>query len=577
MRIRGGPRPPIALGASAGLGSLVTFIGACAPASDPVRAQPPVGYFHVLHADPLQRRESLTCETAGMRACGRPDGASFLERNVNLAWAVETLAGSGFRLHLEMGADSALAWSEDAEMLDALAGSAPGGLEALSASNTEIRLQLTDALSRGDSLGSHNHAQARDAIGVWGHLVPEGPGPDPCEASRSHPVTDLEASALESLILDQALALDALIAKIGVEGATVDTLSGFAPRRLGNKARAIEDPDALDPLVGSLVPSTWKPVSPGPAFSECLDRIVNHVPFGPYRMDHDVALAAGEGPFVLPEIPVLGRLDEHFDHPLDSSLPAVQRQILVLLLNWRYDALVDAPPRPWLVSTGNHTFDLYPGEPGTKDPHGREAASDAGSAFRGDLLGLLDWLASLATSTSWHGVRAPEGVLATASPRALAAAYDAEEPFPAFSYVLSSDDGTAEPISTWDASLYPYLALPGERLARTHLACVGHLGEATVYGFLRCPDAWTWGRAAPGGFSCLQGATPEWVYLLLADEDACLPLPPGGPFLRSAAVDAVNLGPAATCSGGLDLPRQGLLVEAVGGGPLAAGGCPYQP
>lgn len=520
--------------------------------------------YAYFHADPMVRKGEVTCADPRLRSCGWPDGDAFLERTQVLHWLAWDLFPAGSRAHLELGPDEALAWSGDPSFLASFQAEASSG--DLEAAASQVREDLRRWLDEGHSLGLHTHGQMPDGQGAWGSADPEPGGPDACEATASQPVNDLEPGLLEEVVWETAAAGDSLLQALGRDVA-FSTFTGAIPRSLEHKRLTVTGPDALDPDTSRSFPASFLPVSAGPADSECFTQVADHPPFTVFPQDDHLALASGEGPPVIPGVASLGRMDERFGAYADSTPPAALRRLLQLLLNWRYDALQGRPTRPWIFTWGNHLFDLYEGTPGSHDPLARDTLPEVGNAFRADAEELLSAVVGLAGQTSWHGVQAPDGVLRWVGPEELAAAPPDLEPF---SYV--SPEG--EPLPDLDLSAYPYLPLPARLLARTHLACTGWLGDAEVFVFQRCEAGWDWGMSETGGYACLDGASPTWTYLAVADSDDCVPAPISPSPLLSAAIDEPDLGPASGCPGGLDVPVQGLLFEAQDGGAVQVPGCP---
>ena len=134
--------------------------------------------------------------------------------------------------------------------------------------------------------------------------------------------------------------------------------------------------------------------------------------------------------------------------------------------------------------------------------------------------------------------------------------------------------GTPRALTEWDIEAYPYLPLVGLRLQDSHFLCTGALGQATVYGFMRCEGGWQWGADEAGGASCLEDVSAQWVYLLLADTAVSVPRPPTDVALWGSPVEGVELEALSTTGGEIQVPLSGLLLEAAGGGPITTSGCP---
>jgi len=141
---------------------------------------------------------------------------------------------------------------------------------------------------------------------------------------------------------------------------------------------------------------------------------------------------------------------------------------------------------------------------------------------------------------------------------------------PTFDYVTA--DGA--PLDTFDDDAYPYLPLVAHQLAQAHQTCTGTLGDATIYGFLRCEAGWDWAVTDVGGYACLDLTPPDWTYLALADTATCIPNPSPDGALVGAPVDGASLGPLASCPDGVQVPIQGLLLERTDHRSFNNAGCP---
>lgn len=258
---------------------------------------------------------------------------------------------------------------------------------------------------------------------------------------------------------------------------------------------------------------------------------------------------AGGGPLIAPGHRVVGSMAPHLGVDQDGSLPAAERRLFQLMLNWRYAALKNGPERPWVFTFHAHLFDLHSGDPDPDSADARDRNAVVGQSFRGDVEALSKIVDGWTVRPNWAGVDSTgDGVAEWVRVDEMSAEGSA------FSY------GDAdEPQPSLDAENNPYLHLVSTVLANGHKVCETAIDGGTVYGFERCDAGWSWGAPARG-YGCSDGNSPTWVGVIIPNLPGCVDVDPSG--LRVAPVDGDTLGPPSTCAGGLRVPEVGLVVEA---------------
>ena len=534
-------------------------LAACQAPADLPGGQPAVQAWLVIHTDPLPRTGEA-CADPGLSACGGLYAPAWAERTENLAWLAETWAGTGRTVDLELGPEAALGWAEDPDVVAALAsrfaqeGEAdPEGrvVEVAAAGRAAIASLVADG---GATLGVHVHDVLPDTLpGVWGAVGINAANGESvtgaCEAWAGAPLEEPRAELVEGVVAYGVRGGAAIAEPLGE---TLRTFTGHLPRTMAGKIALTEDPEQLDTAAESGFSDLFQPTGLGSAYSECLTQAVDHPPLEAWPADDLQALGAGDGPLVAPANRVVGSLAEHLGEASDGSLPAAGRRLVQLLLNWRYQALIGAAARPWTYTFHAHLFDLYPGAPNPRLAIERDLRPKEGQRYRDDMSALAGVLDGLAASEAWGGVTARDGaVVRWTRPEALSGEGSQ------FSYA-SAD---AAPPEAMDTALYPYLPLVAEGLAQAHLTCAGALDGVQIYGFLQCDAAWAWGGDAPG-YHCADASAPAWVYALVPEAAACLPLEGAA---RAAAIDDVGWGAPPRCQAGLDVPQVGLLLRPAQG------------
>ena len=541
---------------------------ACAPAPGVLGTQPPIQTFLVVHVDPLPRISSgEPCADPGLSACGRLSASAWRDRTDNLSWLAETWLLAGRTMDLELGPEASLGWAEDPEVAGALAADlASGGesdaAEVVAAVAAQGREAIAGLVEGGAAtLGVHVHAALPDAAeGRWGEVdTTSFGGPHPCAAWAGDPLQEAPAARVGAVVGLGARAADGIAAPLG---ASLDSFTGHLPRSMAGKIAVVEDPAALDTESELQFPDLFSPYALGSAYAECLTQAVDQPPMEAWPADAERALGAGDGPLVVPGARVIGSMAEHLGAPSDASLDAAARRLLVALLEWRFAGLSGAGPRPWVHTFHAHLFDLYAGSPNPLVEGARDVAPVSGSPFRGEVETFAGLLDAFAGQGAWQGVASDSGgVVRWGLPR------DLDGEGAAFSYGAPDQ----APPETYESDQYPYLNLVAERLADTHLVCVGARDGVEIYGLLRCSEGWGWG-AGEGGYGCAGGGAPVWVYALVPDGDACLAVPDAA--LSAGAVDDAALEGARWCArGGLSVPVQGLIVEPVDGGAWLVDDC----
>ena len=544
----------------------------CVKPSEPRGSQPAVRVWAVVHVDPLAREGGDDCVREELFECGRPVAASWEQRTLNLVWLIETWQGAGRTVDVQMGPEMGLALAEDDELMTALVddfssqGDAEGvvlGAVEADARARERAAAGRDALSAGlgtgtVNLGSHVHTVLPDGDGVWGTAPKRSDGASPCEAWAGDPMDEAAAHLVEEVVAYGAEGSVALAAYLDSD---VSTFTGHLPRTIEGKIAVVDDPDSLDPDASASFPAAFAPRDLGSAYSECLLQSVDHPPFEAWSADDQEALALGDGPLVIPGERVVGSMADHLDAPSDGSWGAAARRILQLMLNWRWAGLQGDPGRAWVYTFHTHLFQLYPGQPDTRDPEARDLYTRDGVPLRGDTDGVAAFLDGFAERSAWQGVSTEgEGVVEWVLPTDVDEGSD-------FAYAAG---GSAPPTSL-EPDHYPYLPLVAERLAQSHLTCAGEVDGTEVFGLLRCDAGWAWGGQSQLGYHCADAAPPDWVYVLVPDGPACVPLEDGG--VQVGALDDSDLGGASWCDDGLEVPDGGLIVEPADGAPRWVSAC----
>lgn len=542
------------------------LILACMAGPPPISGtQPAFQVFLVVHVDPLPR-EPDTCTDPALAACGALIGSSWQARTENLAWLTDRWIAEGRTMDLELGPESSLGWAGDTTVGAALEASlAADGVADPGAAVAETAALAQgvfgDLLSSGaGSLGVHVHTVLPDSgAGLWGDARIGTPGEQDegeggavgaCEAWQGAPLEEAPDRLVEQVVAYGARAAAALGDPLDAD---LLSFTGHFPRTMAGKIAVVEDPERLDPSSEAAFPERFSPLGLGSAYNECLTQAVDHPPFEAWPADEAQALLAGEGPAVTPGVRVVGSMAPHLGEPADGSLEAVSRQWLQALLNWRAAALAGAPARPWTFTFHTHDFDLYEGSPNPNVSADRSLQPKAGERYRQDLEGMASLLDRFAAQDQWQGVSAADGAVAR-----WALPADLDDEGSEFSYGLAD----AAPPDGLDPALYPYLPLVAERLANTHLACVGSVDEVEIYGLLRCEGGWAWGEGS-AGYHCADAAAPAWVYALVPASSSCVSAPEGAAV--GGAVDDDALGPVERCADGIAVPAQGLLLEPAGG------------
>jgi hypothetical protein len=519
------------------MGWWFSFLIACTNPKGSLSSQSPIQAQLVVHADPMVRGETIACESPGLVRCGSLQAEPWVRRTNNLVWLEERWVERGRTVDLQMGPDVALAWAEDPLVADQLISDI--GVDVVSETAARGRGALDSLLSAGlATLGLHGHTQIQDASGRWGDidLAPAG---DPCGEMS-------EVDGAERVLFEHAQGVAGLADELGTD---ILSISSHIPRSMVGKVASVEFPDELDGSVRRDFPERYKPVSLGGGLSECFQHAADHSAFEVYGASMDAPLMAGGGPMVVPGHRVVGSMAPHLGVPQDGSLPAAERRLFQLMLNWRYAALQDGPERPWVFTFHAHLFDIQDGDPDPSEASDRQRNAVQGQSFRNEidaLAGVIDQFARLST---WEGVQSTgEGVMEWVRVDQL------HEQGSAFSY---GDESEPQPELTEDNN--PYLHLVSTHLENTHKVCDVSIGGTTVVGFERCDAGWSWG-APSRGFGCSDGSVPTWVGVALNVGTSCTSIDPVG--LRVAPVDGDEFEDPVACGGGLWVPNVGLLLEA---------------
>jgi hypothetical protein len=525
--------------------------------------QPAVQAYLVVHVEPLARESDESCEDPELSECGLPVAYSWERRTENLSWLLQTWSDAGRSMDLQIGPEAALSWMGDPALEEALIASFGNdgdrnGLlldegeaaERVSALRLTAQGALESAVSaQSAELGVHIHTVLQDGTGQWG-TAPKGRQADtvgPCESWSGEPLAEGESS-----IVERVLAYGVESAAPIAELASTELLSftGHLPRTMAGKIAVVEDPDSLDPDNDVEFSSLFKPVNLGSAYSECLHRVSDHPPLEPWPADESSSLARGDGPVVVPGERVIGAMTEHLDARADTAASAAARRLIQLLLNWRYEGLKGDTDRPWVFTFHTHLYQLNPGVPGALDGTAREATTREGGMLRGDLEALAGLLDQGREWREFGGVEGSGGSV-----------IDWIQPSELVHEDSGFDFGSAgmAPVQTLESSSFPYLPLVAERLENSHLVCQGVLDGVELYGFSRCNGGWAWASPGPG-YSCMDGGSPEGVYVLLPSQPACLSVESAA--LQAGPLDAQQLGAPTWCGGSsIEVPLEGLIVE----------------
>ena len=548
------------------------FFGVVSGCAEPAElgVQPSIQASLVIHVEPLPRQAGDGCVDDGLAECGIPIADTWQMRTDNLSWLVAEWTQKNRAIDLQLGPEMAWSWVGEPGISGQLAEEL--GAQQVAASSGEAVDAIEALLASGKGqLGVHTHAVLPDEdreLGIWGELAQTGAGEQsPCEAWSGDALTDPSDDSVERVVFEGALAAAALVEETG---GTLLSFTGHLPRTMAGKVQVVEDPEALDGETTSGFPTVFAPVDLGSAYSECMMWWADHPPFEPFAAGDESALVAGDGPMVIPGDRSAGSMGVHLGAETDSTAPAMKRRIMQLLLNWRVAALRGDDQRPWVHTFHAHLYQLAPGRLDDLAPTAREGKPTVGSRFRGDLLAVGTFLDSFAMRTDWQGVGASDGGgLVT---------WTVPSQMKTEASLFSYGEPDAPPPQTIEADDWPYLPLVTDRLVNSHLVCQGTVlgtgGDTVeVYGFQRCDDGWIWGSAGSegSGFSCADGATPDWVTLLVPETSTCVPV--DDVALRAGSVDDVEIGAPQWCQGGVVVPLQGLFLEPSSGMGVAAVSC----
>ncbi len=539
----------------------VLLLAACAPVEAPITEQPPILAWLVVHVDPLPRQSEGDCLEEAVTGCGALKGETWRDRTENLVWLTDRWIETGRTMDLELGPEAALGWAEDPEVTASLVATLEeaGDEDAATTAAETVatgRASISALVSSGAaSLGVHVHDIVPDAGGLWGAVylnlgeISEEGSPEVCTTWEEDPLAEPRADVIERVVAYGVNAADAIAAPLG---APLESFTGHLPRSMSGKITVVEDVEALDPENVTGFPERFAPTNLGSAYSECLTVALDHQPFEAWPADEIRALAAGDGPPVVPGARVVGSLSEHLGVPADGSLGADARRLLQAVVNWRYAGLMGEAPRPWVFTFHTHLFDLYPGAPNADIALERGLRPQLGQKFRKDLDAFAGLIDAFEGKTRWQGMAQEGGVTRWALPR------DVDAAGSAFSY---SQEGEAPP-EAMDREAYPYLPLVAERLSFSHLGCTGEMDGVELYGMMRCEAGWAWGDDQ-SGYHCADGAASRWVYLLIPEGPTCLEMPSEAALF--APVDGEAMGGPTRCGDGVEVPVQGLLVEPAEG------------
>jgi hypothetical protein len=537
----------------------VSLLLACADpaqhgiAGEPV--QPAIQALLVVHVDPLPRDGGGACEDASITRCGPPLATAWRQRTENLGWLAEQWTRDRRTVDLQLGPESSLGWMEDPAVAGALARSFeragdPDGIGAVAQTAARGRAALGALVGAGSAtLGVHVHTVRSVGGGDFGDGLRITEGPGPCEAWEGDPM--IEDPAAEAVVALGVAAAAPLAAAVGAE---LRSFTGHLPRTMAGKIQLLDDPDGLDPNVAVDFDARFAPANLGSAYSECLHLVTDHPPFEPWAAHDSRALAAGEGPLVLPGERVIGTLEEHLGAWADTAGPAARRRLWELLLNWRVAELRGDPPRPWVWSYHTHDFQLNPGRPDPARAEDRALRPVEGNSLRGDLLEVAEMIDELGSWAGWQGLPTPEdGLLRWSRSEALRG----EGSF----FDVGAEGEAPSALSVEDS---PYLPLLAEALADGHQICEGALPEGVqVLGFGVCAAGWAWGGERPG-FHCADGALVDRTYVLIPALPGCHEVG-GVEIIEAAPVDGEAFGAPPDCGAGrLELPAEGLLLRASG-------------
>lgn len=496
--------------------SLLLLMG-CGPGSDDRPVGPPVQVQLVVHVDPLIRGPTRPCVSADLTRCGDLMGPAFVRRSRNLEWLVNRWTATGRSLDLQMGPEMAMAWSGDASVLGDLSEELADGEASRSADR--VRGLIEKAVEeRVVTVGVHAHSQRMDASGLWGDLDALA-AIDPC-AVKVEPVGAVDTARA---------GVDAVRTFAEGVGAQLHSFGSHLPRTMAQRIELV-DSEGLTSL--------------GAGASECFGHEHDHPVFERFASSDEGALRVAEGPSVNPGIRVVGSMAPHLGVSQDGSLGASRRRLVQLILNWRQSVLSGEGDRSWFFSFHTHLFDLMEGEPSPEEPGSRGLSATEGQRFRTDLEGLASSVDAFASMDGLMGARSSGSGLMewTATP-------DLAEPGP-------DNPGTYEQ--------YPYLPVVA-LLDNSHMVCSASSHGVWMAGFERCDAGWRWGGDSQG-FSCSDGAEPDWLGVIVPESEGCQPIPWAGEHGwpldgEDPETDRYSVHDNYDCWGELFVPQAGLLVE----------------
>lgn len=558
-------RPPRAAAPGYPPPILLSLLALSCTAQTGPTGQSPLDLHLVVHVDPLPRRGAQDCADELLTSCAPLSAPPWQERIDNLAWLSDRWTETGRTLDLQWGPEMALSLAEDPDVLaqlrDGLVDAGSADPDAVLADTVATGQAAVQQLLDADlaAFASHVHTVALDSSGLWGTGPLAGGGPHPCDAWQDDPLEEAPLESTEATVWIGAVGAQALADRFGQP---LRSWTGAVPRVLASKAQVLQDPDALDPAIDRDFPDAFQPWLLGEAYSECLTRVTGHPPFELYRATEHRALGGGDGPLVHPGEPVIGQLDEHLDMLADGSAGAAARRLLQGLLAWRQAALTGQPDRPWAYAAHTHLFHLDAGDVPPNDPTARQLSPVDGMPFRQDTEAWAAFADRFAGG-AWQGVAASDG----GGPVRWTLPGDVAEPDATFS-LGDPDAPPPQSLDELDDAPYPRILAAG--LADTHLVCTGSLDEVEVYGLLQCAGGWAWGGDRAGFHCAVEDTEPAWRYVLVPRAGSCLA---GVEALRAASVGAESWGEPRWCSGGLEVPVEGLLVQPQGQGGVLAAAC----
>ena len=507
----------------------------CEPSKDQRVSAPPIAAQLVVHVDPLIRGFPQDCESDDLVRCGALQGAAFVRRSRNLEWLADRWKADSRTIDIQVGPDMALAWAGNEGVVADLAeevgpqevaDASQGALSALQTLNTAGLL----------SLGVHAHAQIQDSSGLWGDLDVAA-SMDPCGEVSEPP--GVERATSEAAIGAGALA--------DVLGLDLVSFGSQLPRSIAGKVTVMEDPQALDTGIQSDFPPSFRPKILGAGLSECFVHEYDHPILEAYSASPTGPLDVGDGPMVMPGTRVVGSMAAHLGVKQDGSVGASQRRFVQQLIQWRHSALKGEADRPWSFTFHTHLFDLMAGTPDQHSPGDRVSDATVGQKFRDDLDQVAGMLDTWTRVDGLGDVRSTGGgVVEWMTSEGIAA----------------KGPGEHSPTSYTE---YPYLPVL-QQLDDSHLVCTVSSHGVWMAGFERCASGWSWGQHE-GGYTCSDGEEPEWLTVLIPNNEGCQPIPTAGS--SGWILDGENpedgpfvFDPPLECWGELFVPAEGMLVIA---------------